>query len=82
MVSLLKIRQIILFGVEGIMAENAFMVSKVNFVEVVHVELADKRGEPVVAVVAGQDCFFKLFLIDDADAFSFRIPNYGFAVLF
>lgn len=82
MVSLLKIRQIILFGVEGIMAKDAFMVAKVDFVEVVHVELSHEGGEPVMAVVAGQDRLFKLFLVDDADAFSLRVPNDGFAVLF
>ena len=52
------------------MTENAFMVTEVDFVEVVHVKLSDEGGEPVVAVVSGEDCLFKLFLVDNADAFS------------
>ena len=34
------------------MAEDTFIISEVNFVEVVHVKLADEGGEPVMPVVA------------------------------
>lgn len=82
MVSLLKISKFILFGVEGIMTENAFMISKVNFVEVVHVELSDKRGKPVVAIVAREHSLLEFLLIDNSDAFSLWVPDDGFAMLF
>lgn len=75
-------RERLLFGVESLMAEDAFMVTEVDFVEVVHVELAHKGGEPVVSVVAGEDSLLQSFLVDDADAFFFRVPNDGFGVLF
>ncbi len=45
----------VLFGIEGIMSEDAFMVSEMNFVKIVHVELAYEGGKTVVAVVARKD---------------------------
>jgi hypothetical protein len=38
------------------MAKDAFIISEVNFVEVVHVKLAHEGSEPVMPVVAREDC--------------------------
>lgn len=64
------------------MAEDTFVVTEVDFMEVVHVELSDEGGEPVVSVVAGENSFLQSFLVDDSDSFFFRIPHNGFGVLF
>lgn len=38
------------------MSEDAFMITEMNFVKIVHVELAYEGGKTVVAVVARKDC--------------------------
>ena len=53
-----------------------------NFVEVVHVKLSNKRGVSIVPVVARQDVLFQFFLIQDADAFELSVPEDNFGVLF
>ena len=58
------------------------MVSKMNFVEVVHVELSHKGGVSVVAVVARQYVLFQFFLIEDPDALELRVPVNDLGVLF
>jgi hypothetical protein len=64
------------------MSEDTFMISEMNFVKIVHVELAYEGGKTVVTVVARKDCLLEFFLIDDADTFTVGVPNDGFGVLF
>ena len=64
------------------MREDAFMISEMNFVEIVHIELAHEGSKTVVAIVPGKDSLLKFFLIDNANAFALGVPNDGFGVLF
>lgn len=56
------------------MTENTFVISEMNFVEIVHVELSNKGGESVVSVVARKNCLLELFLIEDSNAFFLAVP--------
>jgi hypothetical protein len=37
------------------MAEDTFVIPEMNFVEIIHVELSNEGGKPVVPVVTRQD---------------------------
>lgn len=50
--------------------------------EVVHVELADEGGEAVVPEVFGEDDFFYLLLVEDANAPLLCVPVDHLRVLF
>ena len=70
------------FGVEILVPEDVSVVGQVHLMEIVHVELPDEGGEAVVAVVAGEDAFLQLFLVEDADAFELGVPVDYFSVFF
>lgn len=40
------------------MAENTFVVSKMNFVKIIHIKLSDKRGETIMSEISREDRFF------------------------
>jgi len=40
------------------MAKDTFMVTEVNFVEIIHIELPDKRWESIVSEISRKDRFF------------------------
>lgn len=58
------------------------MVSEMNLVKIIHIELSDKRWEPIVPEISRKDRFFQLFLIENSDSFKLGIPDDGFTVLF
>ena len=62
-------REKLLFGIEGLMTKNTFMVSQMYFMEIVHVKLPYEGGKSIVTVISRQDCLLKLSLIYDSDAF-------------
>ena len=64
------------------MLENVFILLIANFVEVIHVELADEGGEAVVPEVFGEDDFFYLLLVEDANAPLLCVPVDHLRVLF
>lgn len=64
------------------MEEDGAVVGEMDLVEVIHVELSDEGGVAVVSVVLGEDDFFQLLLVEDADALELAVPIDDLAVLF
>lgn len=56
------------------MNKDAAMVTEMHLMEVIHVELPDKRRETVVPEIFGKDDFLQLFLVEDPNPFAFGIP--------
>lgn len=50
------------------MQENTFMISKVHFVKIIHIELTHKRREAIVTEILGQYDILHSFLVEDSDA--------------
>ena len=74
MLSLLKIGYFLLFGVELTVYEDAAMVSEMDLMEVIHVELPDEGWESIMSKVFGEDDFFEFLLVQNADALVFGVP--------
>jgi hypothetical protein len=60
------------------MREDAFMISEMNFVEIIHIELPHEGSKTVVPIVPGKNSLLKFFLIHNPNAFALRVPNDGF----
>lgn len=56
------------------MYEDGAMVSEMDLMEVVHVELSDEGGESVVPEVLGEYDLLQFFLVEDADALGLAVP--------
>lgn len=64
------------------MDEDGAVVSQVDLVEVIHVELPDEGGEPIVPEVLGEDDLLQFLLVEDADALGLAVPIDDARVLF
>ena len=60
---------------EVFMFEDAEILLVTDFVKIVHVELADKWWEVLVAEVVGEDFCFEFFDVDDGEIGAFLIPG-------
>ena len=40
------------------MTEDTFMISKMNFMKVIHIKLSYKGWEPIVSEISGENGFF------------------------
>lgn len=67
-------RQCLLLGVELAVDEDAAMISEVDLMEVIHVELPDEGGEAVVAEVFGEYDFLQFLLVEDPNAPGLSVP--------
>lgn len=56
------------------MDEDGAMVSEMHLMEIIHVELSDEGGEPVVPKVLGEDDLLQFLLVEDADALGLAVP--------
>lgn len=50
------------------MNEDGAMVTQMDLVEIVHIELSDERGETVMTEVLGENDLLQFLLVEDADA--------------
>ena len=71
----------LLFGVKFFMDKNALMISEMNFMEVIHVELSNEGGDSVMSEIFGEYDFFQPFLIQNPDAFVLCVPVNDLGVL-
>ena len=58
------------------------MIGKMNFMEVVHVELSHKGRVSIMTIVARQYVFFQFLLVEYADTLELSVPIDDFGVLF
>jgi len=45
----------LLFRVEGVVQKDAFVITHVNFMKIIHIELSHKRRKAIMSKVLGQN---------------------------
>lgn len=53
----------LLFGIKRLMIKNAWVIRKVYFVKIIHVELTNKRGKFIMPIESRKNTLFKFLLI-------------------
>ena len=59
------------------MLENVLILLVSNLVEIIHVELPDKRREVSMSEVDWEDLLLKTVNIEDSEVGSFLVPGHG-----
>ena len=64
------------------MKKDGTMVGEVNFMEIIHVKLSNKRRNSIMSIVSRKDHFLKPFLIEDTNSFELGVPINDFSIFF
>ena len=76
------VKQSLLFGIEKLMLENTTVIWTCDLVEIIHVELSDKRGNLIMAEIAGQNFICESLFVVYSNSHLACIPAHDLGIFF